>query len=91
MDFSLTEEQEAIRDVFHALAETEIRPAARDLDENPRFPREILRQGSGETGFFGMRYPEPEGRGADIFSYLLAVEELAGAACRWRRRARCSR
>jgi len=76
MDFSLTEEQQAIRDVFHDLAETEIRPAARDLDENPRFPREIFNR-IGETGFFAMRYPEPEGRGADIFSYLLAVEELA--------------
>jgi len=76
MDFSLTEEQQAIRDVFHGLAETVIRPAAHDLDENPRFPRDIFNT-IGETGFFAMRYPEPEGRGADIFSYLLAVEELA--------------
>jgi len=76
IDFSLNEEQEAIRDVFHHLAETEIRPVAHDLDVNPRFPREIFNR-IGETGFFGMRYPEPEGRGADIFSYLLAVEELA--------------
>ena len=76
MDFSLSAEQEAIRDSFHAFAEREIRPIAADLDHNPRFCREIFDK-VGQTGFFGMRYPEPEGRGADIFSYLLAVEELA--------------
>jgi butyryl-CoA dehydrogenase len=76
MDFTLTDEQRAIQKTFHAVAEREIRPLARDLDENPRFPEEIFYK-VGELGFFGMRYPEPEGSGADIFSYLLAVEELA--------------
>ncbi|MHC4135594.1 MAG: acyl-CoA dehydrogenase family protein [Planctomycetota bacterium] len=76
MNFTLTPEQEAIRDAFHAFAEREIRPVAHEIDQQARFPREIFAQ-VGELGFFGMRYPEPEGRGADIFSYLLAVEELA--------------
>ncbi|GAB4153413.1 MAG: acyl-CoA dehydrogenase [Planctomycetota bacterium] len=76
MDFSLTDEQSAIRDVFRDFAAREIRGVAGDLDRNPRFPRELFAR-IGELGFFGMRYPEPEGRGADIFSYLLAVEELA--------------
>ena len=76
MDFSLTDEQQAIQDTFHSFAAREIRPAARELDESPRFPRELF-QKAGELGFFGMRYPEPEGSGADIFSYLLAVEEIA--------------
>jgi len=76
MDFSLSDEQRAIRDTFRAFAEREIRPAARDLDEHPRFPRELFRQ-VGELGFFGMRYPEPEGSGADVLSYVLAAEELA--------------
>jgi butyryl-CoA dehydrogenase len=76
MDFALTDEQDAIREAFRTFAEREIRPAARDLDRNPRFPRELFEK-AGELGFFGMRYPEPEGRGADLLSYLLAVEELA--------------
>ena len=76
MDFTLSDEQQAIRDAFHGFAAREIRPVASDLDANPRFPQELFRQ-VGELGFFGMRYPEPEGRGSDIFSYLLAVEELA--------------
>jgi butyryl-CoA dehydrogenase len=76
MDFTLSEEQEAIRDAFHDFAVREIRPVADDLDADPRFPRDQFRQ-AGAMGFFGMRYPEPEGRGADLLSYLLAVEELA--------------
>lgn len=76
MDDRLTDEQTAVRDTFRAFAEREIRPAARDLDENPRFPRELFAQ-AGAMGFFGMRYPEPEGSGADLLSYLLAVEALA--------------
>jgi len=76
MDFTLTEEQEAIRETFRAFAEREIRPHAEDLDRNPRFPREIF-LAAGKLGFFGMRYPEPEGGGADTLAYVLAVEELA--------------
>jgi len=76
MDFALTDEQRAIRDLFRDFAEREICPAAAELDHNPRFPREIFEQ-VGALGFFGMRYPEPEGGGADVLSYLIAVEELA--------------
>ena len=76
MDFSLSEEQQAVQATFHRFAEREIRPQARGLDENPRFPRELFRQ-AGALGFFGMRYPPPEGTGADVISYVLAVEEIA--------------
>jgi alkylation response protein AidB-like acyl-CoA dehydrogenase len=76
MDFSLSEEQLAIRKTFHDFAEREIRPRARELDESPRFPRELITQ-IGQLGFFGMRYPPPHGNGADLVSYLLAVEEIA--------------
>ncbi|MBI4878755.1 MAG: acyl-CoA dehydrogenase family protein [Planctomycetes bacterium] len=79
MDFSLTAEQEAVRETFRAFAEREVKPQARDLDENPRFPRELF-QKVGELGLFGMRYPEPEGAGTDVFTYILAVEELAAAS-----------
>ena len=76
MDFSLSEEQRLIQATFRDFSAQEIRPQARDLDENPRFPRELF-QRVGELGFFGMRYPEPEGSGADLLAYLLAVEEIA--------------
>lgn len=76
MDLALTGEQRTIQQVFREFAEREIRPAAAELDRNPRFPKELFTK-VGQLGFFGMRYPEPEGSGADVLSYILAVEELA--------------
>ena len=76
MDFSLSEEQRAIQATFHRFAAEEIRPCAAELDAIPEFPRVLFRQ-AGELGFFAMRYPEPDGRGADVLSYVLAVEELS--------------
>ena len=76
MDFSLSDEQLAIQKTFHDFAEREIRPRARELDETPQFPRALV-ESAGNLGFFGMRYPEPLGSGADVVSCALAVEELA--------------
>ncbi|MHC4839622.1 MAG: acyl-CoA dehydrogenase family protein [Planctomycetota bacterium] len=72
----LTEEQQSVKELFHEFARDEIRPQAADLDANPRFPSELFDK-AGELGFFSMRYPEPDGAGADLLSYLLAVEEIA--------------
>ncbi len=76
MDLSLTDVQEAVRDTFRAFAEREVRPQAASLDADPRFPTELFAR-AGELGLFGMRYPEPEGSGADVVSYVLAMEEIA--------------
>jgi len=73
---TLTDEQLAVRDLFRDFAAKEIRPVAAELDEHPRFPEALFKR-AGELGFFGMRYPEPEGTGMDLTCYLLAVEELA--------------
>ncbi len=76
MDYALTAEHEAVRDTFAAFVDREVVPLAGDLDENPRFPLELFQQ-VGELGLFGMRYPEPDGAGLDVMSYVLAMEELA--------------
>ncbi|MCC7383473.1 MAG: acyl-CoA dehydrogenase family protein [Deltaproteobacteria bacterium] len=76
MDFTLTSEQEAVRRTFRDFSNQRIRPIAAELDRHPRFPVEIFRA-LGDLGFFGMRYAPPLGSGADILSYLIAVEELA--------------
>ncbi|MBJ20292.1 MAG: acyl-CoA dehydrogenase [Deltaproteobacteria bacterium] len=76
MDLALNDEQNAIQELFHEFAADRIRPLAADLDENPRFAKELFGQ-AGELGFYGMRYAEPDGTGMDMLSYLLAVEELA--------------
>jgi len=79
MDFNLTEEQQAVRETFRSFAEKEVRPQAAELDQHPRFPRELFEQ-AGKLGLFGMRYPEPEGAGLGVLTYLLAIEELAAAS-----------
>lgn len=76
MDFAPSDEQRAIQETFRVFAERELRPAAAELDRNPRFPRELFLR-AGELGLFGMRYPEPEGSGADVVSYVLAMEQMA--------------
>jgi len=79
MDFSLTEVQAAIQETFRVFAERDVRPLAHELDANPRFPRELFTR-AGELGLFAMRYPEPDGTGADVVSYVLAIEEIAHAS-----------
>ena len=76
MDFNLDQDQLAVRELFRDFADKEIVPLAADLDRNPRFPEEIFGKVA-DLGFFGMRYPPPEGQGLDHLSFLLAVRELA--------------
>ena len=76
MSGALSPEQQEVRRAFHDLAVRAIRPRARAIDEGASFDRELFRE-VGRTGFFAMRYPEPDGAGADVVSYVLAVEELA--------------
>ena len=76
MSGGLSPEQIEVRRAFHDLATRGIRPRARAIDESKSFDAELFRE-VGKTGFFAMRYPEPEGAGADVLSYVLAVEELA--------------
>jgi alkylation response protein AidB-like acyl-CoA dehydrogenase len=77
MDFSLTEEQQAIREAFRRLVDDKIAPRAGDIDAAAEFPRQEF-DAVGALGFFGMRYPEEAGgSGHDVVTYCLAVEELA--------------
>jgi short/branched chain acyl-CoA dehydrogenase len=77
MDFSFTDEQIAIRKTVRDFAEQEIKPAAKELDENEQFSPELTKR-MGELGLFGMYLPEKYGGiGFDTLSYIIAVEELA--------------
>ena len=44
LDFSLPQEQEAIRDLAHEFAEKEIRPVAAHFDETEEFPYEVVQK-----------------------------------------------
>jgi len=77
MDFSLSEEQNLVRETFSRFCDVEVKPKARAIDEAKEFPSELFRA-LGGLGFFGLRYPESVGgSGLDFVSYCLAVSEIA--------------
>jgi alkylation response protein AidB-like acyl-CoA dehydrogenase len=79
MDFELTEEQRAIRDLARDFAKNEIAPIAAKLDETGEFPVENVKK-MGELGLLGIQVPpEYGGGGLDSVSYVLAMEEISKA------------
>lgn len=77
MDFSLNEEQLAIRDTCREFAEQEIKPRAEEMDRTGAFPYELI-QKMGELGLLGLPFPEAYGgAGADFLSYCIAIEEIS--------------
>ncbi len=78
IDFTLTEEQQAMRDLARTFAEQEIRPVAAELDEREEFPWELVRK-AGELGLTTFAFPEELG-GLGITDELtncIITEELA--------------
>jgi short-chain 2-methylacyl-CoA dehydrogenase len=79
MDFTLNDEQVAIRDTCREFAEREIKPRAEKMDATSEFPYDLIRQ-MGELGLMGIPFPEAYGgAGADFLSYCLALEEISRA------------
>ncbi|MEP7104474.1 MAG: acyl-CoA dehydrogenase family protein, partial [Chloroflexota bacterium] len=79
MDFELSDEQSAVRELVRDFAKEVVAPAAEQLDREHRFPYEIVRQ-MGEMGLFGLLFEEKYGGSeAGFLAYCLAIEELARA------------
>ena len=77
MDFTLSTEQEILRESVRSFAENEIKPVARELDEKEEFSFETM-QKMAELGLFGIFVSEQYGgQGMDYISYIIAVEEIA--------------
>jgi short/branched chain acyl-CoA dehydrogenase len=77
MDYSLSMEQEILRNSVRQFAEKEIKPLARELDEKEEFSYETMDKMAG-LGLFGMFVPEAYGgQGMDYVSYIIATEEIA--------------
>src|SRR5205085_11842255 len=79
MDFQLTDEQAAVRELCRDFAREVVAPAAEKLDREHEFPYDIVRR-MGEMGLFGLPFAEQYGgAGGDFLAYCLAVEEIARA------------
>src|SRR3954467_13413971 len=80
MDFSLSEEQQLIRQTAREFCDREIVPHARDWDRTERMDLAIVEQ-LAQVGFLGCALPEEYGgMGLDTISYCLVMEELGRAA-----------
>ena len=77
MNFTLTKEQELVRQMVRDFAVNEVKPIAAEIDVTERFPMENVKK-MGELGMMGIPFPtEFDGAGGDVLSYILAVEELS--------------
>jgi len=77
MNFTLTEEQEMIKQAARDFAHMELLPGVIERDETQQFPSEQVKK-MGELGFMGMMVdPEYGGSGLDTLSYVLTMEELS--------------
>ncbi len=77
MFFSLTEEQQAVKEAARDFAQNELFPGVIERDAKAQFPTEQVRM-MAELGFMGMMVsPEYGGGGMDTLSYVLAMEEIS--------------
>jgi glutaryl-CoA dehydrogenase (non-decarboxylating) len=77
MDFDLSDELLAVRDLARTFAEKEIAPTAAEDDRNHHFRREIFEK-MGQLGFFGCIVPEPYGgTGLGYMAMVLLTEQIA--------------
>ena len=77
LDFTLTDEQLALREMAHDFAEKEIRPVAWDYDRDGTWPQDIIEK-AWEVGLMNSHIPEEYGgAGAGFLDGCLIEEELA--------------
>ncbi len=77
MDFSLSEEQQLLKNTVREFAEAELKPHSRAWDEQQEFPRSVFDK-LGELGLMGVVWPtEYGGSGMSTLDYAVVMEELA--------------
>jgi hypothetical protein len=79
MDFQLSDDQMAIRDMVRDFARKEIAPNASRWDEDQHFPRDLFSE-LGELGLLGVVVPdEYGGAGLGYVEYVAILEEIGAA------------
>lgn len=79
MDFILNDEQQLMQTMFTEFTDKEVRPIAAEIDEEERFPEELIPK-MGEVGILGIPVEEDYGgTGMGYLEYIMAVEEISKA------------
>ena len=79
MDFFLTEEQKMFQTMVRDFANNVVKPRATQMDEDGKFPWDIIKQAA-ELGIFGITIDEKYGGcGGDYLTMTLCGEELSRA------------
>ena len=77
MDFQLSDEQLAFRDLIRGFARKSVAPVAQDMERSGRYPAEIVDEMKA-MGLFGMLLPRPYGGiDLDAVSYSIVFEEIS--------------
>jgi len=77
MNFTMSPEIEAVRDMVSRFMQNEVVPVMEDFEKRQEFPRELIRK-AGEAGLYGAVFPESVG-GSDM-GYMAAaviIEEMS--------------
>ncbi|MBI5648041.1 MAG: acyl-CoA dehydrogenase family protein [Ignavibacteriae bacterium] len=78
--FQFTEEQNMLREMVRDFVNNEVKPIARDIDENEKIPTDLIKK-IGEVGLLGTVFPEEYGGGGfGEVGYCIAQEEM-GRGC----------
>ena len=80
IDFSLTDEQRALREMAHDFAAKEIRPVAWEFDRDATWPEAIIEK-AWEVGLMNAHIPEEYGGAGASFIDGVLIEEELGWGC----------
>jgi butyryl-CoA dehydrogenase len=77
MDFTLTEDQQMLRETVRSFAQEVVKPRAAKIDETGEFPYDIVKKAA-ELGLMGVAVPpELGGAGMDYLCYAMVIEEVS--------------
>ncbi|MEO1087926.1 MAG: acyl-CoA dehydrogenase family protein, partial [Acidobacteriota bacterium] len=77
MHIELSDEQKMLRDEVRRFAEEVVKPIAKEVDAEGRFPTESMKPAA-EMGLMGVAVPEEwGGAGMDVLSYCIVIEEVS--------------
>ncbi len=76
MDFTFNEDQIMLRGLVKEFTDAEIRPLAKQIDENEEIPKDLIKK-IAEVGFLGTAFPEKYGGGGfGEVGYCILQEEI---------------